>query len=157
MFTVDAATGRPTFQNRDAEGVAIVSHDYATRLPRDAYCASCQVAFCAASCHHHYDHHRNGDDDLVPDSVLQIEKGGGRVLGDPMHEGEDDSGEYYELLPILMRPPGSCAHCRRHIGINLASYCSMARYNSHQREVVEQRRRQEASNAAYGIAKLQVD
>uniref|UniRef100_A0A0E0JG70 Uncharacterized protein n=1 Tax=Oryza punctata TaxID=4537 RepID=A0A0E0JG70_ORYPU len=154
----------------------IVSHDYATPLTRDAYCASCQVAFCAASCHHHYDHHRNGDDDPVPDSVLRIEEegGGGRrcvrstgsdwwlpylesVLGDPVHEGEDERGEYYELLPILTRPPSSCTHCHRHIGIKFASHCNMACYNSHQGEVAERRRRREARNAARGIAKLQLD
>ncbi|KQK03608.1 hypothetical protein BRADI_2g08856v3 [Brachypodium distachyon] len=96
----------------------IVSKDYATRLPRDAFCLRCRAAFSAASCP---DHHRRRHGPDLPDAVLRIEERGGRhcvrctgsewwfpyvemILDHPLEE--DGDGEH-QLLPVLTAKPGT--------------------------------------------------
>jgi hypothetical protein len=96
----------------------MTAEDFTSRLPRDAFCLHCGVAFCADVCSHR-DHRGQGP---PRDAVVRVEERGGRrcarctgtewwtshmdvALGDPAHVGEDDQGRYYELRPVLRAKP----------------------------------------------------
>ncbi|WVZ72342.1 hypothetical protein U9M48_020817 [Paspalum notatum var. saurae] len=166
------AGGRPVFPTHTVKGVNImqcmveemVKRDYTARLVRDAFCLYCAKSFCADVCSHHDHHRRLG---LPGDAVLRVEQRGGRpcvrctgtewwtshmdmALGDPVHEGVDEQGRYYELLPVLRRQPGTCMQCgiRLHWDDDDDTHCSHRCADIYLKELDERRRRREARHAA---------
>ncbi|KAF0919507.1 hypothetical protein E2562_029626 [Oryza meyeriana var. granulata] len=131
----------------------INTEDYATALPRDAYCLFCFKAFSTSVCPHHL--YR------CTDCVLRIAERDGRhcvrftgderwfpyvesILGDPVAVEEDDNGEVLLLLPLLT--PASCVQCGCEVPDTI-----------HEREIAQRRERREAMRAAHRLAKLHID
>ncbi|CAL4950770.1 unnamed protein product [Urochloa decumbens] len=177
---LDAAGGHPVFPTHTAGGghriprpiaEEIAAEDYTSRLARDAFCLHCGRAFCAAVCsHHHHDHSSEG---IPADAaVLRVEERGGRIcvrcagtewwaphmdvaLGDPVHVGEDERGQYYELLPVLRFERGSCLRCGGAVPRLPSTFCSDLCNQAHHRETEERRRRREARHAALASGAVQ--
>ena len=70
------------------------------------------------------------------------------ALGDPVHVGVDEQGQYYELLPLLRLKPGTCKRCGLRLHCDLGIHCSGLCARTHLLEVDERRRRREARHAA---------
>ncbi|CAL4977130.1 unnamed protein product [Urochloa decumbens] len=165
--------GQPVFPTHTAGGghriprpiaEEIAAEDYTSRLARDAFCLHCGRAFCAAVCDHHHD--RSGEGIPAGGAVLRVvEERGGRIcvrcegtewwaphmdvaLGDPVHVGEDERGQYYELLPVLRFERGSCLRCGGAVPRLPSTFCSDLCNQAHHRETEERRRRREARHAA---------
>jgi predicted nucleic acid-binding Zn ribbon protein len=162
------AGGRPVFPTHTTDGrriprfiaEEIAAEDYTSRLARDAFCLHCGRAFCAGVCSHH-DHRSEG----LPDAVVRVEERGGRhcvrcegtewwtalmdgALGDPVHVGEDERGQYYELLPVVRFEHGNCLRCGAAVPRLPSTFCSDLCNQAQYRETEERRRRREARHAA---------
>ncbi|RLN23050.1 hypothetical protein C2845_PM07G04870 [Panicum miliaceum] len=169
------AGGRPVFPTHTMDGhriprfiaEEIAAEDYTSRLARDAFCLHCGVAFSAGDCSHH-DHRAEG----LPDAVVRVEERGGRpcvrcagtewwtahmdvALGDPVHAGEDERGQYYELLPVVRFEHGNCLRCGRAVPRLPSTFCSDLCNQTHHRETEERRRRREARHAALASGAVQ--
>ncbi|KQK03607.1 hypothetical protein BRADI_2g08853v3, partial [Brachypodium distachyon] len=162
VFATHYSDGEPIYPSHVQDTIA--SEDYATWLPRDAFCLLCHAAFSAAACR---DHHGRHHGPRVPEAVLRIEERGVRhcvrctgsewwfpyvemILDDPVHEDGED-----QLLPVLTAKPGTCMQCGYRpfepLGRNDAFLCSTGCSQRHQSQLAGRRQRRNAWRAARGL------